>query len=108
MVCRHKPTSMWAAEPFESRVGPWATQVTRPFVLEETYLEGKAEGEAEGEAKGVLRVLEVRGIPVSDDARKRITSCTDPDRVADWLDRAATVSRAEDLFAGDVAEQTES
>ncbi|MGW2732313.1 hypothetical protein [Streptomyces sp. NPDC001494] len=199
MVCKSKPTSMWAAGPFESRVGPWATQVTRPFVLgphnvpeitdvskvadepamatisaivhsesrnidailhmlargmrsfdkatakywcefvevglentparetwkglqkmvatyfpgrgtlfEETYLEGKAEGKAEGEAKGVLRVLEVRGIPVSDDARKRITSCTDPDRVADWLDRAATVSRAEDLFAGDVAEQTES
>ncbi|MFF3635641.1 hypothetical protein [Streptomyces sp. NPDC002250] len=199
VVCKNKPTSMWAAGPFESRVGPWATQVTRPFVLgphnvpeitdvskvadepamatisaivhsesrnidailhmlargmrsfdkatakywcefvevglentparetwkglqkmvatyfpgrgtlfEETYLEGKAKGKAEGEAKGVLRVLEVRGIPVSDDARKRITSCTDPDRVADWLDRAATVSRAEDLFAGDVAEQTES
>jgi hypothetical protein len=192
-VCRNRRTSKWAAGPFESRVGPWATQVTRPFVLgphnvteitdvsmvaenpalatisaivhsesknhaaildmlargmrcfdkatakywcefveigledtparetwkglqkmvatyfpgrgtlfEQTYLEGKAEGEAEGEArgeaKGVLRVLEVRGIPVPDDVRERITSCTDPDRVAEWLDRAGTVSRPEDLF----------
>ncbi|MFF4487506.1 hypothetical protein ACFY0F_13595 [Streptomyces sp. NPDC001544] len=32
-VCKNKPTSTWAAGPFESRVGPWATQVTRPFVL---------------------------------------------------------------------------
>ncbi|MFF9122575.1 hypothetical protein ACF09J_04610 [Streptomyces sp. NPDC014889] len=190
-VCKNRPTASWAAGPFECRVGPWATQVTRPFVLgpdtvpeitdesmivrepalatiaaivhseskhiaaildllargmrsfdkptakywceflevgledtparetwrglqkmvatyfpgrgtlfEETYLEGKAEGEAKGEAKGVLRVLEVRGLHVSHDARERITSCTDLDRLADWLDRSGTVERAEDLFVG--------
>lgn len=32
-VCKNRPTATWAAGPFECRVGPWATQVTRPFVL---------------------------------------------------------------------------
>ncbi|MGW2642948.1 hypothetical protein [Streptomyces sp. NPDC001348] len=33
VVCHSKRTAEWAAGPFENRVGPWATQVTRPFVL---------------------------------------------------------------------------
>jgi hypothetical protein len=44
-------------------------------------LEGKTKGRAEGEAKGILSVLEVRGIPVTDSVRERITSCTDLDRM---------------------------
>jgi hypothetical protein len=68
-------------------------------LIEERYLEGKAEGEAKGEAKAVLRVLQVRGIPVPDDVRERITICTDMDTLDRWLDRAVSVTRAEDLFA---------
>ncbi|CAM5243119.1 hypothetical protein SALBM311S_11250 [Streptomyces alboniger] len=60
--------------------------------------EGEAKGKAEGEAKGVLRILELRGLPVSDEVRERITTCTDLARLDDWLDRAGTVGRAEDLF----------
>ncbi|MFC3413785.1 hypothetical protein ACFSUJ_17655 [Streptomyces lusitanus] len=67
-------------------------------LFEEKYLEGKAEGEARGEAKGILRVLEVRGLAISDGVRERITTCTDLDRLHDWLDRSGTVERAEDLF----------
>ncbi|MDT0402915.1 MULTISPECIES: hypothetical protein [Streptomyces] len=193
-VCRDRSTAAWAMGPFECAVGPWTTQVTRPFVLgpqtvpevtdetvvvqqpalaalsaivhsqsrradailetvarglasfepditkywfevveiglestptrknwrklmqnvvthfpghgtlfEEKYLEGRAEGEAtgeaRGEARGILRVLEVRGLPLSDDVRRRVTTCTDLDRLNDWLDRSGTVERAEDLFA---------
>ncbi|MCN9242133.1 hypothetical protein NGF19_15270 [Streptomyces sp. RY43-2] len=80
----------------------------RGTLFEETYLkgkaEGKAEGEARGEAKGILRVLEVRGFHVSDDTRERIASCTDLDRLADWLDRSGTVERPEDLFTEDAGE----
>ena len=50
------------------------------------------------EAKGILSVLEVRGIPVTDSVRERITSCTDLDRMDTWLERSRTVERAEDLF----------
>ncbi|GAA2935868.1 MULTISPECIES: hypothetical protein [Streptomyces] len=32
-VCRDRSTASWAAGPFESRVGNWTTQATRPFVL---------------------------------------------------------------------------
>ncbi|CAL9492972.1 hypothetical protein SUDANB60_03267 [Streptomyces sp. enrichment culture] len=71
-------------------------------LFEEKYLEGKAEGEArgkaEGEARGILRVLEVRGLPLSDDVRQRITACTDLDRLNEWLERSGTVEHAEDLF----------
>lgn len=67
----------------------------RGTVRETAYLEGKAQGEA----KGVLRVLEVRGLPVSVEARARITACTDLDLLNDWLDRAGSVESAEELFA---------
>lgn len=65
----------------------------RGTVRETAYLEGTA--------KGVLRVLEVRGIPVSSEVRERITTCSDPVRVDTWLDRAGTVTHAEELFADD-------
>jgi hypothetical protein len=35
---------------------------------------------------------------VSDTARERILGCTDLALVSDWLDRAGTVERAEELF----------
>ncbi|XUL90624.1 hypothetical protein ACQ86D_31630 [Streptomyces galilaeus] len=70
----------------------------RGTVRETAYLEGKAQGEA----RGILFVLEVRGIPVPDSVRERITACTDPDRMDAWLERSRTVERAEDLFAEDV------
>uniref|UniRef100_A0AAU1HXD2 Transposase n=2 Tax=unclassified Streptomyces TaxID=2593676 RepID=A0AAU1HXD2_9ACTN len=85
----------------------------RGTLFEETYLEGKAEGKvegraegkvegrAEGKAEGVLRVLEGRGIAVSDEVRERIATCTDLPRVDAWLDRVGTVERVEDLFVDD-------
>ncbi|MEU9920569.1 hypothetical protein AB0H51_04465 [Streptomyces griseoluteus] len=75
----------------------------RGTLLERTF----NEGEAMGEAKGVLRVLEVRGVPVPDDVRERITACTDLARVSEWLDRAGTVEGAEDLLT-DTPEAPES
>jgi hypothetical protein len=81
----------------------------RGTVRETAYLKGMADGEvkgvakgvAQGEAKGILSVLEVRGIPVPDSVRERITTCTDLDRMDAWLERSRTVERAEDLFAED-------
>jgi hypothetical protein len=76
----------------------------RGTVFEEAYYDGEAKGEAKGKAEGVLRVLEVRGLNVSGDVRARVTDCKDLARLDDWLDRAGTVARAEDLF-GEEAEQ---
>lgn len=60
--------------------------------------QGRAEGKAEGEAKAVLAVLEARGLTISDDARVRVTGCTDLDQLDNWVRRAATATSADDLF----------
>ncbi|MFE7942002.1 hypothetical protein ACFU46_32290 [Streptomyces griseoincarnatus] len=68
-------------------------------LFEEKYLEGKSEGKAEGKAEDILRALTVRGVPISDDVRQRVTACLDLDTLTAWFDRSLTASRAEDLFA---------
>ncbi|MFE9608492.1 hypothetical protein [Streptomyces sp. NPDC006012] len=73
----------------------------RGTVFEEAYLDGQAKGHAAGMAEGVLRILEVRGLTVSDDVRERISACTDLARLGDWLDRSGTVEHAQELFDGD-------
>ncbi|RAY13294.1 hypothetical protein DPM19_19600 [Actinomadura craniellae] len=55
-------------------------------------------GKAEGEAEMILVFLEARGLDVSDEARERITSCTDLDQLKAWGRRAAVVESAEGLF----------
>ncbi|MEV6506646.1 hypothetical protein [Streptomyces sp. NPDC051642] len=71
----------------------------RGHLMERAYLEGQAEGQAAGEAALILRLLEKRGILVSEDTRERITSCTDLDTLTLWFDRALTVTASEELFA---------
>jgi hypothetical protein len=54
---------------------------------------------AEVRVGDLLRFLKGRGLEVTDEARERIESCRDMDVLGTWLDRAATASRAEELFA---------
>jgi hypothetical protein len=56
------------------------------------------QGRAEGEAVAVLTILETRGVPVPDDARSRITGCTDLDELNAWVRRAVTATTVDDLF----------
>ncbi|MEH1130227.1 hypothetical protein [Micromonospora sp. CPCC 206061] len=58
-----------------------------------------SEGEARGEANAVLAVLAARGIEVPDRIRTTIASCTDLDRLALWIRRAATANKIEDVDA---------
>lgn len=39
--------------------------------------EGREEGQARGRALSILRVLDRRGIPITDDQRSRILTCAD-------------------------------
>ncbi|MFI1356953.1 hypothetical protein ACH4TV_25740 [Streptomyces sp. NPDC020898] len=64
----------------------------------EQWATGYAVGLAKGKAKSILAVLEVRRLPVSDGVRERVTTCADLARLDDWLHRARTAERAEDLF----------
>ncbi|MEU7144143.1 hypothetical protein ABZ942_32180 [Nocardia sp. NPDC046473] len=60
--------------------------------------EGRAEGRATEAARIVLRILDAKGISVSDEIRVRITSCDDVDQLERWVDRAALAKAADDLF----------
>ncbi|RSN66251.1 hypothetical protein [Actinomadura sp. WAC 06369] len=62
--------------------------------------EGKAEGRTEEAAKLVLRILQKRGVCVSDDARRRITECTDLEQLEEWVLDAGTVASVDELFTG--------
>ncbi|MEQ4721456.1 hypothetical protein [Nonomuraea sp. B19D2] len=61
----------------------------------------RAEGEARGEARSVLKVLERRGVPVTESTRERIMACTDHALLEGWLLRSLEVTTAEELFEGD-------
>ena len=51
-----------------------------------------------GQARAVLRVLDKRGLTLSEAQQQRITECTDPETLDRWLDRALTVTSADALF----------
>lgn len=60
--------------------------------------EGREEGRAEGETRALLAVLAARGVEVSDDARERITNCTDIEQIEAWIRLAATADSTDALF----------
>ncbi|MYW64707.1 hypothetical protein GTY65_11600 [Streptomyces sp. SID8379] len=68
------------------------------FYTSDMSEEIREEGRAQGEARAVLRVLEKRGIDVTDEVRERITSCGDLDMLEAWLDRSLVAAEAADLF----------
>jgi predicted transposase YdaD len=60
--------------------------------------EGLIEGRAKGRAKAVLRVLAARRIEVPEEARARISACTDLRQLDAWLDRAVVATSVAELF----------
>ncbi|RKT06183.1 hypothetical protein BX286_4221 [Streptomyces sp. 3211.6] len=72
----------------------------RGTLIEETYLEGEAQGRVEERAQLVLRVLDNRGVAVTQEVRERIAACGDLDTLGRWIDLAFAVSDAEGLFEG--------
>ena len=60
---------------------------------------GKIEGEIEGERKALLRLLERRGIVVTEEERERIAACADAATLDVWFDRAIAATVAAEVFA---------
>ncbi|MEU4234216.1 hypothetical protein AB0F17_58920 [Nonomuraea sp. NPDC026600] len=58
-----------------------------------------AKGETEGMVKVVLKVLDSRGVVLSDSDRERISACNDAACLELWLGRVALISTADELFA---------
>jgi len=61
--------------------------------------EGERQGKREGKAEAIIAFLAARGIVVSEEARQRILSCTEPETLDRWVIRAATAATAEDVVA---------
>jgi len=62
--------------------------------------QGREEGRAEALATSVLKVLQARGLQVSDDQRATLLACTDAPTLEAWLERAVTVGGVDQLFVG--------
>jgi len=60
--------------------------------------EGREEGRDEGLADAILTLLSARGL-VDDDARERLRSTRDPERLRAWLLAAAQADTLAGLFA---------
>ena len=67
--------------------------------VQSVFEEVRARAGVESRADTVLRILKAREFEVTAETRERIESCKDMDVLGTWLDRAATASRAADLFA---------
>ncbi|GAA3664381.1 hypothetical protein GCM10022224_030580 [Nonomuraea antimicrobica] len=61
--------------------------------------EGRIEGKIEGEAESVLKILNTRGIAVSEEVRERVLGCQDPETLDVLLQRSIVVRSGDELFA---------
>ena len=79
----------------------WRSDFARRYAAqgrEEGLEKGLERGRAEEAARSVLLVLGSVGATVTDSARARIEDCTDLDVLHGWLEKAAKVNDAEELF----------
>ena len=76
---------------------PFFTRL-REKAREEGREEGQAEARLEGERDKVLLTLELCGLAISDDQRKRITGCADLAQLKTWTSLARTATKTDDLF----------
>jgi flagellar biosynthesis/type III secretory pathway protein FliH len=65
---------------------------------EQGWNAGLAQGQARERAEGVLRILEVRRIPVDEQTRKLILTCTDLHLLKQWFDHALRATSVLDLM----------
>ncbi|WP_100448772.1 hypothetical protein [Glycomyces xiaoerkulensis] len=61
-------------------------------------LRGERRGELRGEIRALLKLVELRGIEVSAEARERIESCTDSGQVERWFARAVEASSIDQIL----------
>jgi len=60
--------------------------------------QGEARGEIKGEVRILLKILDSRSIHLTNEQLTLITSCTNPDQLDLWADRALGATSANDLF----------
>ncbi len=68
------------------------------------FVDGRASGFVDGQAQGLanalLTALLVRGLDVPQDARARITACSDVETLQRWLPLAMTAANVNEFVQG--------
>ncbi|SDN04101.1 hypothetical protein SAMN04487981_103354 [Streptomyces sp. cf386] len=87
---------------------PQAQQIWRDLMTAMQYFwrhplaqQVREEGIEQERAAKVLKLLDMRGIPIPASARERVESCSDLDQLDTWFERALHAENAEDLFVDD-------
>jgi len=62
------------------------------------YDESQQQSYNRGRIQSVIDVLEARGLPISDEQRRRIRESNDSDTIDLWVRRAVTIASVDDLF----------
>ncbi|MFH8223867.1 hypothetical protein ACH4C2_31900 [Streptomyces sp. NPDC018057] len=70
-------------------------------LAEQVREEGVEQGRLQDRREMTLRIIEWRGIPVTDAIRERVNTCSDLDQLEAWAQRAVRAADAEELFAGE-------
>ena len=68
--------------------------------LEEGLARGREEGVTRGRAESILRILAARGVPVGEEARQRILTCTDTATLDRWFDKALNATTLSGVLDG--------
>jgi predicted transposase/invertase (TIGR01784 family) len=76
-----------------------ALTVARQEGLAEGHKSGLAEGQAVGRRDFLRRILELRGITLSEEEQNRISRCADLGTLDQWLGKALAASTAAEVFA---------
>ncbi|MEM9460746.1 MAG: hypothetical protein AAGF11_41665 [Myxococcota bacterium] len=71
-------------------------------IRDELIAQGRADGMAKGMAKGIAqmlaRLLDTRGLALTDELRQRIARCKDEAVLQRWFDRAVTAATLAEVF----------
>src|SRR5262249_24150881 len=88
--------------PKRARAGPWNPRGEGGAEAQARVTEAQAESAAALAAlrEGIAALLVARGIVCSDEARERLSSCTDAATLQRWLLGAVSASAVEEVFSG--------
>ncbi|MER6343140.1 hypothetical protein ACWC10_08615 [Streptomyces sp. NPDC001595] len=79
---------------------PAIQYVWRHPLAEQAREEGREQGRVEIRRHLVLKILEWRGIPVTDRTRHRVDTCSDLAQLETWAQRALHATDPAELFVG--------
>jgi len=63
-------------------------------------IEGERKGKLEGERQMLLRLVDKRGLALTETQRERLLACTDEAQLQAWFDRALTADDVDAIFDG--------